>query len=190
MDTTVLHVKNMVCPRCIKVVRGVMEQAGLSVQDTQLGKVMIAGSLSEEQRKQIDNSLQAEGFALMDDRKQQIVEAVKNIVVDTVHYSELEDMKENFSSLLAQKLNKDYHYLSNLFSEQEGTTIEQYIIQQKIERVKELLEYNELTLSQISYKLGYSSVAHLSGQFKKVMGMTPSQFKQLQEHKRRSLDKI
>ncbi|ASZ14407.1 MULTISPECIES: AraC family transcriptional regulator [Chitinophaga] len=190
MQTTVLHVKNMVCPRCIKAVRSVIEEAGLTVQDAQLGKVHVTGSISEEQRRQLDVKLQAEGFELMDDRKQQVAEAIKNIIVETVHYGDLEEMKENFSSLLAQRLNKDYHYLSNLFSEQEGTTIEQYIIQQKIERVKELLEYDELTLSQISYKLGYSSVAHLSGQFKKVTGMTPSQFKQLQEHKRRPLDKI
>jgi AraC-like DNA-binding protein len=99
-------------------------------------------------------------------------------------------MKENFSSLLAGKLHKDYHYLSNLFSELEGTTIEQYIIQQKIERVKELLVYNELSLSEISYKLGYSSVAHLSAQFKKVTGLTPSKFKQLKAPERISIDKL
>ncbi|SKA39694.1 Helix-turn-helix domain-containing protein [Chitinophaga eiseniae] len=187
---TDLFIKNMVCPRCIKVVKSVLEAIPFTVTDIQLGKATVDGKVTEQQLQAVSVALQAEGFLLIDDKKQQLVAAIKNIVVETVHYSELDDMRENFSSLLAGKLQKDYHYLSSLFSEMEGVTIEQYIIQQKIERVKELLDYNELSLSEISYKMGYSSVAHLSAQFKKVTGLTPSQFKQLKTPKRIPLDKL
>ncbi|WP_253906532.1 AraC family transcriptional regulator [Chitinophaga sp. SYP-B3965] len=190
MDNTVLHIKNMVCPRCIKMVRQVLEQEGQEVTDVNLGNATLKGTLSTTQTEVIAKALQEEGFELLDDRKHQIVEGIKNIIVETVHYGELDELNENFSTLLSQRLQKDYHLLSKLFSEVENTTIEQYIIQQKIERVKELLVYNELTLSEIAYKMGYSSVAHLSGQFKKVTGFTPSQFKQLKEDKRKPLDKI
>ncbi|PSL42646.1 helix-turn-helix protein [Chitinophaga niastensis] len=190
MQTTDLFIKNMVCPRCIKVVKTTLETQHFTVQDIQLGKAVVEGTLTEQQLQQVALGLQAEGFLLIDDKKQQLIAGIKSIVVQTVHHSELDEMKENFSTLLAGKLQKDYHYLSNLFSETEGTTIEQYIIQQKIERVKELLVYNELSLSEISYKMGYSSVAHLSGQFKKVTGLTPSQFKQLKAPERIPLDKL
>ncbi|MCW3463582.1 helix-turn-helix domain-containing protein [Chitinophaga nivalis] len=190
MPATTLFIKNMVCPRCIKVVRETLEAATLQVEEIELGKAVVAESLSAAQLQQVAAALETEGFLLIDDKKQQLVAAIKSIIVQTVHYTDLEEMKENFSTLLAGKLQKDYHYLSNLFSEMEGTTIEQYIIQQKIERVKELLVYKELSLSEISYQLGYSSVAHLSGQFKKVTGLTPSQFKQLQDPARIPLDKL
>lgn len=190
MEHTTLHIKNMVCPRCIKAVRQVLEQQGHDVADVGLGKAMLTGKPNAAQTDAIAKALEAEGFLLLDDRKHQLVEAIKNFVVETVHYGELDELNENFSTLLAQRLQKDYHQLSKLFSEVENTTIEQYIIHQKIERVKELLLYGELTLSEISYKLGYSSVAHLSGQFKKVTGLTPSQFKQLKDSERKPLDKI
>ncbi|HEY8960470.1 AraC family transcriptional regulator [Chitinophaga sp.] len=190
MATTDLFIKNMVCPRCIKVVTNTIAAQQLSIKEIQLGKAIVDGTVSGQQLQQLSVALQQEGFLLIDDRKQQLVAGIKSIIVQAVHHSELDEMKENFSSLLAGKLQKDYHYLSNLFSETEGTTIEQYIIQQKIERVKELLAYNELSLSEISYKLGYSSVAHLSAQFKKVTGLTPSKFKQLKAPERISLDKI
>jgi AraC-like DNA-binding protein/copper chaperone CopZ len=190
MQSFELHIKNMVCPRCIKTVRTVLENEGMSVQDVQLGKAVLSSQPDAERLQAISLALQHEGLPLVDDRKQQLVEAIKNIIVATIHHSPLYEMKENFSTLLAGRLHKDYHYLSNLFSELEQITIEQYIIQQKIERVKELLVYDELNLSEIAYQLGYSSVAHLSGQFKKVTGLTPSQFKQLKEHKRRPLDAI
>jgi AraC-like DNA-binding protein len=190
MQTFDLHIKNMVCPRCIKVVRTILENEGIPVQDVQLGKAVLSGQPGQEQLKAISAALQQEGLPLVDDRKLQLVEAIKNTIVATIHHSPLHEMKENFSTLLATRLHKDYHYLSNLFSEIEQITIEQYIIQQKIERVKELLVYDELSLSEIADQLGYSSVAHLSGQFKKVTGLTPSQFKQLKEHKRRPLDAI
>ena len=190
MKSTVLHIKNMVCPRCIKAVRQVLELEGKEVLEVNLGNVVVKGTLSTAQTERVAKALQEEGFVLLDDRRHQIVEGIKNFIVETVHYGELDELNENFSTLLAQRLQKDYHLLSKLFSEVEGTTIEQFIIQQKIERVKELLAYNELTLSEIAYKMGYSSVAHLSGQFKKVTGLTPSQFKQLKEDKRKSLDTI
>lgn len=189
MSTTDIYIKNMVCPRCIKVVKTTLENLGHEVNDVQLGKAVVQGKLEDKEISSIGAQLKEEGFLLIDDRKQQLVEAIKNIVVDTVHYGQLSEMTVNFSTLLAEKLLRDYHYLSNLFSEQEGTTIEQYIIQQKIELVKELLAYNELNLSEIAYKLGYSSVAHLSAQFKKVTGITPSQFKQ-QKGQRIPLDKL
>ncbi|WP_164714162.1 helix-turn-helix domain-containing protein [Chitinophaga rhizosphaerae] len=188
--STVLHIKNMVCPRCVKMVRYVLEHEGQVVKDVTLGKAELETEPDAAAAARIANALQEEGFLLLDDRKTQIVETIKNFVVETVHYGALDEMNENFSTLLSQKLQKDYHMLSKLFSETENTTIEQFIIQQKIEKVKELLVYGELTLSEIAYKLGYSSVAHLSGQFKKVTGLTPSHFKQLKEEKRRSLDNI
>ena len=190
MSKAELHIKNMVCPRCIKMVRYVLEHQGMEVQDVSLGKALLKDAPTAEQLAAIAETLKAEGFILLDDRRHQTVEAIKNFVVETVHYGELDELNANFSTLLSQKLQKDYHQLSKLFSEIENTTIEQYIIQQKIERVKELLVYGELTLSEIAYKLGYSSVAHLSGQFKKVTGLTPSHFKQLKEDKRKPLDHI
>lgn len=190
MATTDLFIKNMVCPRCIKVVSTAITAEKLEIKDIQLGKVTVAGIVPDQTLQHLADTLQKEGFLLIDDKKQQLIAGIKSIVVQAVHHSELDEMKENFSTLLAGKLQKDYHYLSNLFSETEGTTIEQYIIQQKIEKVKELLVYNELSLSEISYKLGYSSVAHLSAQFKKVTGLTPSKFKQLKAPGRIPLDKI
>ncbi|RFS24805.1 AraC family transcriptional regulator [Chitinophaga silvatica] len=190
MTETNLYIKNMVCPRCIKVVSSVLEAQHFNLKSIELGKAVVGGTPDADQLQQLSEALEKEGFSLIDDKKQQIVASIKSIVIDKVHHSELDDMKENFSSLLAGKLLKDYHYLSNLFSELEGTTIEQFIIQQKIEKVKELLVYNELSLSEISYKLGYSSVAHLSAQFKKVTGLTPSKFKQLKAPERISIDKL
>lgn len=190
MPVTDLYIKNMVCPRCIKVVTEAIEAQHLQVKDIQLGKATVEGTVDDAQIQQLAQALQKEGFTLIDDKKQQLINGIKSIIVQTVHHSELDEMRENFSTLLSGKLQKDYHYLSNLFSESEGTTIEQYIIQQKIEKVKELLVYNELSLSEISYKLGYSSVAHLSAQFKKVTGLTPSQFKQLKAPGRISIDKL
>ncbi|WP_255578591.1 AraC family transcriptional regulator [Chitinophaga sp. sic0106] len=189
MATTELYIKNMVCPRCIKVVKSLLEAEGLEIAKMELGKASVKGDIDAEQLNRLIPALQEEGFLLIDDKKQQLVAAIKSIIVDTVHYTDLDEMKENFSSLLSTRLQKDYHLLSSLFSELEGTTIEQYIIQQKIEKVKELLRYNELSLSEISYKLGYSSVAHLSAQFKKVTGLTPSQFRQT-DAGRIPLDKI
>jgi AraC-like DNA-binding protein len=185
-----LHIKNMVCGRCIKSVTTVFEQAGVVPEDVQLGVVKLAGPVNAEQGQKIKAGLEAEGFALLDDQKAKLVHEIKRIIIELVHYGELDEMNKNMSDYLSGKLHKDYHYLSSLFSSVENTTIEQYVILQKIEKVKEWLAYDEFTLSEIAYKMGYSSVAHLSGQFKKVTGFTTSQFKQLKEHHRKPLDKL
>lgn len=185
-----LFIKNMVCGRCIKVVKEGLENLGLGVKEITLGKVMLAKPAGPGQLEKAGRMLEKEGFELIDDKRSRLVEAVRNAVIQAVHYSDLSEQKENFSEYLAHKLHRDYHYLSNLFSEVENITIEQFIIQQKIEKVKELLVYDELSLSEIAFRMGYSSVAHLSAQFKKVTGFTPSQFKQLKEHKRKPLDEI
>ena len=138
----------------------------------------------------IRKNLASEGFEVLDDQRVKLIEQIKNEIVQLVHYGELDEMRENLSGYLTGKLHRDYNYLSNLFSSIENTTIEQYFILQKIEKVKELLVYDELSLNQISFKLGYSSVAHLSGQFKKITSFTPSQYKNLKEHHRKHLDNM
>lgn len=185
-----LHIKNMVCDRCIKSVREELEKLGLTIKEIALGKVVLQKPADAAQLEKISQVLKEEGFELLDDKRAQLVEAIKNLVIEAVHYGDLSEQKENFSGYIAQRLHRDYNYLSNLFSEAENTTIEQFIIHQKIEKVKELLVYDELSLSQIAFQMGYSSTAHLSGQFKKITGFTPTQFKQLKEHRRKPLDKI
>src|SRR5688500_14175750 len=156
----------------------------------ELGIVKLDTELNAEQEKKIKALLEAEGFALLDNQKAKLVDDIKRIIIELVHYGNLDEMNRNLSDHLSNKLHKEYQYLSSLFSAVENTTIEQYFILQKIEKVKEWLAYNEFTLSEIAYKLGYSSVAHLSGQFKKVTGFTTSQFKQLKDHHRKPLDKV
>lgn len=185
-----LSIKNMVCTRCIKTVTGIFQQAGADIQNVRLGALETSNELSNEQLNAIRQKLLAEGFELLDDQKVKLIEQIKNEIVNLVHYSELDEMKVNLSTHLSNKLHKDYNYLSNLFSSVESTTIEQYFILQKIEKVKELLVYDELSLSEIAYKLGYSSVAHLSNQFKKITGSTPSEFKKLKDHHRNHLDSL
>lgn len=186
---TTLFIKNMVCNRCIMVVQGEMEKLNLDVKNIKLGEVTLDKELSNEDKKALDKKLTQLGFELIDDRKSRIIEQIKNIIIDLVHHQDNE-MKSNLSDVLSTKLLHDYNYLSNLFSEVEGTTIEKYFIAQKIERVKELLVYDELSLSEIAFQLNYSSVAYLSNQFKKVTGLTPSHFKQIKEEKRKPLDKV
>lgn len=164
---TELYIKNMVCDRCIKVVTGVLNDIGLEAQNIQLGKATLKKQPTAEQMHTVQESLQAEGFELLDDHRIKLVEQIKQLIINLVHYSHLDEFKENLSYYLSKKLQRDYHYLTNLFSSIENTTVEQYFILQKIEKVKELLVYDELSLSEIAYQLGYSSVAHLSSQFKK-----------------------
>jgi AraC family transcriptional regulator len=185
-----LHIKNMVCGRCIKSVTAIFEQAGIVPERVELGIVRLKEGLTSEQVKKIKALLEAEGFVLLDDQKAKLVDDIKRIIIELVHYGNLDEMNENLSGYLAGKLHKEYSYLSNLFSSVENTTIEQYFILQKIEKVKEWLVYNEFTLSEIAFKLGYSSTAHLSAQFKKVTGFTPSQFRQLKDHHRKPLDQV
>ncbi len=184
-----LLIKNMVSLRCKMIVRSELENLGLHYTTLELGEVQIIEELSPDQYNQIKNLLAKSGFELLEDKKAILVEKIKNIIVEMVHYSE-EAPLTNFSDYLSQLLNYDYNYLSNLFSEVKGTTIEHYIISHKIERAKEMLIYDELTLTEISYKLHYSSVAHLSNQFKKVTGLTPSFFKKLKHKRLKGLENL
>lgn len=184
-----LFIKNMVCNRCIMVVRQELEKLGLEIKNIKLGEVTLGREATYKEREQIESVLVPLGFELIDDKKSRIIEKIKTIIIDLVHHQD-NDSKTNLSELLSSKLHHDYNYLSNLFSEVEGTTIEKYFIAQKIEKVKELLVYDELSLSEIAYRLNYSSVAYLSNQFKKVTGLTPSHFKQIREEKRKPLDKV
>jgi AraC family transcriptional regulator len=175
---TTLYIKNMVCDRCKLVVTQELEKLGLHPQKTELGQVEIQESnLSPQQQHQIDAALKAVGFERIDDRKARLIETVKNKVRQTIHHSGRVSLKVNWSTILSEEVHYDYGYISSLFSSMEGTTLEHYIIRQKIERAKELLFYDELTLTEIADVLGYSSVAHLSAQFKKVTGLTPSDMK-------------
>lgn len=185
-----LTIKNMVCDRCIKSVAGVFRSAGIPLNSIELGVVTTEKDIPVAQLEQARIALEAEGFAIIDDQRARLVEQVKNLIIRLVHYGELDEMKMNLSDHLSRELHKDYTYLSNLFSAVAGTTIEQYFILQKIEKVKEWLMYDELTLSEMAFRLGYSSVAHLSGQFKKTTGLTPTRFKNLNSHDRQRLDAL
>lgn len=183
-----LFIKNMVCNRCIMVVKQELDKLKLSSGNIQLGEVELNKDPTEKQLTQLQNNLAILGFEILDDSKKRMIEKIKNIIVEQVHYQGVEKNK-NLSEVLSKKLNKDYSYLSGLFSSVEGITIEKYIINQKIEKVKELIIYNEMNLSEIAYQLGYSSVAHLSAQFKKVTGLTPSHFKKT-GGARKSIDSV
>ena len=184
-----LLIKNMVSLRCKLIVKSELEKMQLLFTVVELGEVEIIGELSPKQQQELKTSLLKFGLELLEDKKSMLIEKIKNIIVEMVHYSDKPPLL-NFSAYLAEKLNYDYNYLSNLFSEVKGTTIEHFIISHKIERAKEFLLYDELTLTQIASKLHYSSVAHLSNQFKKVSGLTPSQFKQLKDKSRSPLEEI
>lgn len=186
---TTLFIKNMVYNRCIMVVQNELDKFGLDVQNIRLGEVILDKEPTTEEKDKLEKALILLGFELIDDKKSRIIEKIKNSIIDLVHYQD-NDTKTNVSDVLSSKLHHDYNYLSNLFSEVEGTTIEKYFIAQKIEKAKELLVYDELSLSEIAFRLNYSSVAYLSNQFKKVTGLTPSYFKQIREDKRKPLDKV
>ncbi|HTE33751.1 MAG TPA: AraC family transcriptional regulator [Chryseolinea sp.] len=183
-----LYIKNMVCDRCSMVVRQELAKLGIEPLSVTLGEVQLAEQLNSEQRQQIRQSMQAVGFELIDDKRSKTIEQIKNAIIDLVHNNKR--LNSNLSEYLATQIGRDYAYQSHLFSDIEGTTIEQYFIHQKIEKVKELLVYDELTLSQIAYSLDYSSVAHLSNQFKKVTGLTPSHFKKIGDKRRTPIDRV
>ncbi|MFC1480673.1 helix-turn-helix domain-containing protein [Candidatus Neomarinimicrobiota bacterium] len=187
---TELTIKNMVCARCIRVVSEELFAGGFNPIHVQLGKVVLNEQLNDAATANIKSILERNGFELLVDGKAQLVEQIKAIIIDLVYNSELSELNVNISDFIANKIGRDYSSLSNLFSSVESTTIEKYIISQKIERVKELLVYNELNLSEIAFMLGYSSVQHLSNQFKKVTGLTATHFKQLGSPHRRSLDQL
>ncbi|SBV92881.1 AraC family transcriptional regulator [uncultured Dysgonomonas sp.] len=185
----VLYIKNMVCNRCIMVVESELERLDIQPLSVRLGEVHLEKKLTTEQKNKLSGILESLGFSLIDDKKGRLIEQVKNLIIELVHYNN-NNLKINLSDYISEKLHHDYNYISNLFSEVEGTTIEKYFIAQKIERVKELLVYDELTLNEIAFNLNYSSVAHLSAQFKKVTGLTPSHFKQIRTNKRKPLDEV
>lgn len=171
------------------MVKEELKKLGLHYMVVDLGEVEIMETLSTEQREQLKSALLDSGLELMDDKRAILIEKIKNIIIEMVHHSD-EMIKINFSDFLSEKLNHDYTYLANLFSEVQGTTIEQFMISHKVERIKELIIYDELNISEIAWKMNYSSVAHLSNQFKKVTGLSPSHFKQLKDKRRSPLEDI
>lgn len=184
-----LYIKHMVCKRCLLVVRDQLTKLGIEPVSVELGDVLLPQPLDEASRQAVKVALEPLGFELIDDKRMQLVEQVKNAIIELVHYNDSE-LKTNLSDYLSQKLGQEYGSLSKLFSEVNNITIEKYFIAQKIERVKELLVYDELSLSQIADRLNYSSTAYLSAQFKSVTGLTPSHFKSIKGNKRKPLDEV
>ncbi len=180
----------MVCNRCIKVVNDEFVKLNLTISSIELGIVKLENELSEAQVEEVKKVLENNGFELIDDRKGQLVDKLKTLIIEKIHHSADDEESVNSSDYLSKEMGYEYSYLSKLFSAVEGITIEKYIINQKIEKAKELLAYNELSLKEIAYQLGYSSVQHLSGQFKKITGLTPSHFKRMKDHRRKPLDKV
>jgi AraC-like DNA-binding protein len=179
----------MVSNRCKIAVKEELKKLGLHFILVDLGEVEIMENITLEQREILKHKLLDAGFELMDDKKSMLIEKIKNVIIEMVHYSN-EIIKVNFSDYLSEKLNHDYTYMSNLFSEVQGTTIEQFIISHKTERIKELIIYGEYNITEIAWKMGYSSVAHLSSQFKKVTGLSPSHFKKLKNKRRSPIEEV
>lgn len=190
-DTTdqVLIIKNMVCPRCIMAVENILENQGFTVKEVELGKAVVQGNDSISLTV-VNNKLEEYGFEVIQNKNQQLVEQIKTLLIRYVQQLQESDKLPKLSAYLTQKLHQNYSSLSSAFSESEDITIEKYLIHLKIERVKELLSYEELTLSEIAYKINYSSVAHLSNQFKQVTGMSPTDYKKARDSFRKPLDGI
>ena len=189
MASEILYVKNMVCNRCIQVVKEELSQLGIAAQDVQLGEVRLTEPVSVDKLTKVSEVFAKRGFEILEDSNSKLIEQIKTTIIDLVHNPEVV-INQNVSNYLEGLIGKDYSYLSNLFSSVENVTIERYLILQKVEKVKELLVYDELTLSEISYKMDYSSVQYLSGQFRKVTGMSPSEFKKLTNKERLPLDMV
>lgn len=185
-----LHIKNMVCDRCILVVKQQLENLGFQAEAINLGAASVEPEPDAAQLSAIGSALKVLGFELIDNEKGRLVAQIKSLIIEKIHHSDLTDSHLIFSQYLSSNINKDYTYLSRVFSEAEDVTIEKFIIQQKIEKVKELLEYGELNLNEIAWKMNYSSSAHLSAQFKSITGLTPSQFKTSGLAQRKPIDKI
>jgi AraC-like DNA-binding protein len=185
-----LHIKNMVCDRCIMMVESELKKLGLHPVSVTLGVAEISEShLSDTKLKTVDQQLTSLGFERIEDHKKQMIEQVKALIIKKIHHNTLQQ-GFNWSSHISQNVYHDYRYLSQLFSAMESLTIEQYIIRQKIEKVKELIVYDQLNFTEIAYQLGYSSPAHMSNQFKKITGMTPGHFKKLRKPIRTPIDKV
>jgi len=177
----------MVCTRCKMAVKTLLEKEKILATSVELGEVDTKVDLSKDQLEKFDVLLKELGFELIDNRRSQTIEKIKKAIIEFVHYTP-DSLPVNLSTFITSKIPQDYNYLSNLFSEVEGTTIEKYYIAQRIEKAKELLVYDELPLSEIAFRLGYSSTAYLSNQFKKLTGLTPSYYKSMKDHKRKSID--
>lgn len=184
-----LLIKNMVCPRCIQAVRAILVEMDIPVEDIQLGEVWLKRDLQEDENKVLKSQLEKIGFVLLDDTKKQLIEKIKTLLISLIQNSDGE-MNLNYSTYLSERIGKDYRYLSGLFSSQLGITIEKYIIQIKVEKIKEYIFYDELTISEIAYKMHYSSPAHLSRQFKQVCGLSPKEYKKQMANQRKPLDQI
>lgn len=184
-----LYIKNMVCSRCKMVVKSVFDSMEINTIVVELGEVELKNDIQENQKQELLKKLRAIGFDLIDDKKSKIIDKIKTLIIDLVQ-NKNNDLKSNLSDYISQELHQDYNTLSNLFSEVENTTIEKYFINQKIEKVKELIIYDELSLSEIAYSLNYSSVSHLSNQFKKITGFSPTYFKNLKSLKRRQIEDL
>lgn len=184
-----LYIKYMVSLRCKLMVKEELKKIGINWVSVDLGVVEVPGEITEEQRATLRQNLAKSGLELLDDNKSILIERIKNVITELIHYSD-ELPAQNYSDYISEKMGYDYTYLSNIFSEVKGTTIQQFIILNKIERVKELLLYDELNLTEISYKLHYSSVAHLSNQFKKITGLSPSYFKKLKKARKSNLESL
>lgn len=184
-----LFIKNMVSDRCKMIVKSVLDEQGYHYLKIELGEVEIMEDLTVAQRKVLNSNLVKSGLGILDDNKSLIIERIKVIIIELVHYSD-KPLLINLSNHLSEKLNYNYTYIANLFKENQGVSIEQFMIAHKIERIKELLVYDELSLSEIANKMFYSSTAHLSNQFKKLTGLTPSNYKRLKTKLRQSLDKV
>jgi AraC family transcriptional regulator len=191
MSMTSIAIKNMVCNRCVKVVTEALVEVGFPPTAVRLGIAEIGGNITQQGLDTIKQVLQANGFELIEDRKKKLIESIKTLVISHVHQNQEHTLLHiNFSDYISAQIGVDYTYLSSLFSSEEGMTIEKYLIAQKIERVKELLSYQEFTLSEIAYQMGYSSVHHLSNQFKKITGITPKDYKQQSDKQRKTLDSV
>ncbi|WP_100611417.1 helix-turn-helix domain-containing protein [Confluentibacter lentus] len=184
-----LYIKNMVCSRCKMVVKSELEKLGIQLLSVDLGVIEMLEPVTEQQKHDIAVTLKVFGFELIDDKKSKSIDKIKTLIIDLVHHKN-NDLNANLSEYISNHLLQDYAMLSNLFSEVEGITIEKYFILQKIERVKELLMYDEMSLSEIAFLLHYSSVAYLSNQFKKITGFSPSHYKQLKDKKRMQIEDL
>lgn len=179
----------MVSNRCKMTVKEELKKLGLHFIFVDLGEIEVMESITQDQRNELKQALYDSGLELMDDKRSMLIEKIKTVIIEMVHHSD-EPIKINFSNYLSEKLSHDYTYLANLFSEIQGTTIEQFIISHKVERIKELIIYGELNITEIAWKMNYSSVAHLSNQFKKVTGLSPTHFKQLKDKRRNPLEEV